>query len=276
MSRLVEALRYDLDGDLFAARVGGSRPELAVNYGYEGIVTVDLPGRRVLPIIPFPGGDFSIYSWGMSPGGDVSIAFSVEPGEGVLYIDHERGRAHRLEAPDDLPVMSDLMWFSPAIALLDYEGGLWMVDGQALRPATAQEASSYVGYFHRRVLASYAVVKTDPYLRGLYVRSKEYERKTIGFMPQDANLDPLLLEQDGTAIDVATWGRELFTSFEKEILSTTANGTKTVLTAREGELFVRINVIEHDGRAYLALVSSDEDHLRAAKGRVTFYELVAD
>ena len=276
MSRLLEEQRYDIEGDLFAARVCGSRPELAVNYGYEGILTVDLAGRRVLPMIPFLGGDFSIYSWGMSPRGDVSIAFSVEPGEGVLFVDHDSGQAHRLAAPDDLPVLSDLMWFSPAIALLDYEGGSWMVDGSALRRAGPEETSIYLGHFPRRVLASYVVIKTDPYQRGLYVRSKEYARKTIGFMPQDASLDPLLLERDGTAIDVAVWGRELFTSFEKEILSTTANGTETLLTAREGELFVRINVIEHDTCAYLALVSSDQDHVRAAKGRVTFYEIISD
>ena len=273
--RLKEFQRVDLSCDVYAARVCGARPELIVNHGYEGLWSFDLAARRALPLIPFPDGSFSIYSWAVSPRGNVSIAFSVEPGEGLLLFDHDQGSARRISFPGELPTMTELMWFSPSIGLLDYEGGLWTVDGTSLRKATDAEAQSYLTYFHRRVLASYVVVKTDPYERGLYVRSMDYETITRGFMPYDANLNPLLLEEDGSAIDVTAHDRTLFVAFEDRIMSQTegeANATEPLFTAPEGELFLRVNVIEQQDRAYLSVLSSSEGH-EDQQGRVTFYEI---
>ncbi|HYO54574.1 hypothetical protein [Archangium sp.] len=274
MITLREHLVYELECDLFAARVRGPQSQLVVNYGYEGVVALDCIQRRQLPVISFPTDDFSIYSWAMSPKGDVSYAFSGDPGEGALLIDHEKETSVPLDLPAGMPLVSDLNWFSPSTCVWGYDGGLWTINGPVVRRATESDATVYMSYFYRRVLSHYAVVKTDPYQRGLYVRSKEFERKTIGFMPFDSNKQPLLLEQDGSAVDTTSFGDTLFVSFESEILVLEGGTTRTLMRAQEGELFVRINVVEHAGDACLTVISSAEDHLNPARGRVTIYQIL--
>ena len=83
MIRLREHLVYELDQDLFTARVRGTHPELVVNHGYEGVVALNCARRQQHPVLHFPSDDFSIYSWLMSPAGDVSYLFSGDAAEGA-------------------------------------------------------------------------------------------------------------------------------------------------------------------------------------------------
>lgn len=273
MVRLNEVRRVDLACDVYMARVCGSRPELIVNYGYEGLWSFDVASGRALPLIPFPDGKFSIYSWAVSPRGNISILSSVESGEGLLLVDHDQGSARRIDFNGELPTMTDLAWFSPTISVLDYEGGLWTIEGPSLRKATDAEVQTCLGYFQRRVLASYGVVKTDPYERGIYVYRMNNESVTHGFMPYDANQNPLLFRAEGSgSVDVTAYDRTLFAAFEDRIvMQIEGEDPKLLVAAPDNEYFLRVNVIEHE-RAYLAVLSSSKDH-RTPMGWVTLYEI---
>jgi hypothetical protein len=274
--KLREHLVYEVGQDLFAARVRGRAPELVVNYGYQGVLALGCVQRAQSAVIAYPHDDFAIYTWAMSPGGDVSYAFAGEPAEGALRIDHVGGTTTAITLPASAQPISELCWFSATTLVLDYGGTMWTIASDHLHLASDDEVRPCMTYFYRRLLSHYVVVKTDPYLRGVYVRSKDFERKTIGFMPFDANESPLLAEQDGTAVDTAYFGNLLFVSFESQILVQEDGDLYPVLTADEGELWVRVNTVEHEGRGYLTVVSSSEDHLNPARGRVTVYEIITE
>jgi hypothetical protein len=276
MAKLREHLEYIIEQDLFMARVRGTTSELVINNGYEGILTIDCKTQKEPTVISYPMDEFSIYSWVMSPRGDVSYAYSENEAEGALCIDRQRGTAAPLAIPAGIAPLTDLAWFGVHTLLLDYEGKVWRVDGSQLVPASQQEIDACLDYFYRRVLSHYAIVKTDPYERGVYVRSKEFERKTIGFMPFNASETPMLMEQDGTAVDTARFGKLLFVSYESQIVIVENNQSATALSAEPGEMIVRVNVVEESGIGYLTVLWSSEDHLNPARGRVVIYEIVSD
>jgi hypothetical protein len=275
MIKLREHLRYELPQDLFAARVRGGRPELVVNWGYEGLVVLGCAERSQSEVTPYPHDDFAIYSWVMAPQGDHSYLFGGEQSDGALRVDHVAGTTSSLSLPAGAP-MTELAWFADAFSVLDYAGALWTLREGAFQPASEPETEACLNYFYRRLLSHYVVVKADPYQRGVYVRSKEFARKTIGFMPFDANQPPLLAEQDGTAVDTTRFGEALFVSFEKEVLVQEDGELRQLLTADEDELWVRINVVERKSQAYLTLISSSEDHLNPARGSVIIYEILTE
>lgn len=263
-----------LAADVYAARVRGPQSELVVNFGYGELCSLACPTGAETGRVPFPAGEFSIYEWHLSPRGNASYVFGTDEVDYALRIDHAKGVAAKVVMPPGLGVPSGLAWWEPRFAILNTTDQVWVADGGEFTLASPEEADAVYTRAFRRIARRFAVIKGDPYGRGVYVYSREYENKSIGFIPfAGDDAEGLLAEHDGTAIDVACWRDALFVSFEREIVQHRKGQSAVVFTPDDEEQVSRVNVIETSDGAYLAVVIGGEDLLNAPKSRVVFLKI---
>jgi hypothetical protein len=273
---LKQAQEIVLSGDVYTARVRAPQNELLYNFGYSEVRAMSVPGAAQTSAVKFPGGDFSIHEWHVRPDGAVSYLFSPDDLPYALRIDHLKGVAAQVALPADLGVPSGLSWWSPRFAVLNTNDRVWVDDGATFVLATPAEADATYTRAFRRITRRFAVIKGDPYSRGVYVLSREYETKTIGFIPfADDGAAAHLVEHDGSAVDVAVYRDALFVSFEREVVQHREGRSEVVFTPGDDEQIIRVNVIESSGAACLAVVLGGEDHLNAPQSRLVLLEIAA-
>jgi len=272
--KLTLAHSVPLAEDVYAARVRGPQAELVVNFGYGELCSLTCPAGAETGRVKFPDGDFSIYEWHLSPRGSVSYVFGTDEVDYAVRIDHARAAASKVLIPPGFGVPSGLAWWEPRFAILNTTDQVWIIDGPTFALASPEEADAIYTRAFRRITRRFAVTKGDPYDRGVYVYSREYENKTIGFIPFGGDdTSGVLAEHDGTAIDVACWRDTLFVSFEREVVMYQNGQGEIVFTPDDEEQVSRVNVIEASDGPYLAVVIGGEDMLNAPKSRVVFLKI---
>lgn len=273
MFSLHEHRKLSLDADIYCARVRSGHPQLLFNDSYEGIRILDCATGTLTELLPFSEPDFSIYTWIVSTDGSLTYLFSPDETDYALELDLESNRCRKIRLEKGFEAPTELGWFTPALHILDYHDMIWVLNGDALVKANADVADRVYTKEYRRITRRFAVVKMDPLGAGLYVRSREYPTKTIGHvsLPDGPSL---LMEYDGSAIDVTHHGNSLFIAYDSEILQYQNGKIQPALVATEDFTFLRVNIVLIDGRPYLNVLSSTKDYATLPTGTLSLYELV--
>jgi hypothetical protein len=167
---------------------------------------------------------------------------------------------------------TELAWFTPGLSILDYHDIVWRLEGDRLVKADAVGADQVYTVEYRRILKRFAVVKMDPLGPGLYVRSREYPTKTVGYIPLGRG-EPLLMEHDGSTIDVTRHRDRLFVASDSEIVQFRGGRRFPFLTATEEIAFLRVNVVVIDEVAHVAVLSSTKDYSTVPTATLALYRI---
>lgn len=255
---LISQFELKFDGDVYIARLRATHSELMLNSGHNGIQIIDLTNGRVVRKIMFPDGvgDFSIYTWLVSPDGARSYLFSGDPLEFALELDHNTGDVGRVILPGNFEPLTGLCWFAPNLYMRDYYGHNWRLQDGSVVPA---DQSAVPEPFRDRLKLgipdqSLAVRRLHYAYGGAYVGSKSQ----MGFISL-LNSSEILLPLPESVIDFALAPQGLFVCMEQAVSLQTDQETQVVLPSRAGEYFMGIESLIMNRSMYLLALSAKYD-----------------
>ena len=272
MYSLKKHLEIQFDEDIYITRVRCGHPHLMMNSGYEGIRIIDSLSGTEVGRIKYPEFDFSVYTWVISPDGNMCYLFSPDEAEYALEVDLERFEARKINIPEDFLAPTQLCWFLPNLHIMDYKFRVWQLRENTMVKVDEQTTHKYYTRDYKRITKRFVVEKMNPDTNGLYVRSREYPVKHIGYLALEGK-KILLMEQDGSAIDVAHYKSSLFVVFNDQIIQYQKGESRKALSIPEDESFISINVIIYEDVGYLNVVSSAKDYLNTPTSTLRVYRL---
>jgi len=270
-----EHCKLKFEEDIYMTRVRCGHPHLLMNLGYEGIQIIDPLAGTLVGKINYPEFDFSIYTWVVSPDGSLCYLFSPDEEKYALEIDLVKFKARNISLSEDFQAPTQLCWFLPNLRIIDYKFKIWELKENAMIKADEQTTQNYYTKDYVRTLKRFVVEKMDPDSNGLYVRSREYPEKRIGYLTLEGDKG-FLMEQDGSAIDVARYQNSLFVAFNDEIIQYQDGDARKVLDLPKDESFISINVIIYKNIGYLNVVSSSKDYLNTPVATLKVYQIQND
>ncbi len=255
----IKHLEVKFEKDIYITRVRPGHTHLMMNSGYEGIQLIDSISGIKVGQVEYPEFDFSIYTWIVSPDGDLCYLFSPDEEEYALEMDLRRFQAKKISLPEDFLAPTQMCWFFPNLRIIDYKFRVWELKNNAMVKADEQTSHNFYANNYERILKRFVVEKMDPDTNGLYVRSREFPIKRIGYLALEGT-KTYLMEQDGSAIDVAHYKCSLFVAFNNNIIQYQNGEIKKFLDLPDDESFISINVIMYKDVGYLNVLSSSKDH----------------
>lgn len=258
--------------DIYISRVRCNYPHLMTNLGYEGIQIIDSFSGSVIGEIKYPKFDFSIYTWVVSPDGGMSYLFSPDEEKYALELDLEKFKARKIDLSEDFQAPTQLCWFLPNLRIMDYKFRIWVLEKNAL--INIDEEATYYSKNYERTLKRFVVEKIDPYSDGLYVRSREFPVKRIGYLSLKSDKG-YLMEHDGSAVDITHYQNSLFVAFKDKIIQFRDGEAREMLDIPKNESFISVNVLIHNNIGYLNVIFSSKDYLNTPISTVMVYELIS-
>ena len=275
MFTLTPHLKFVFEADVYKLRVRPGYPHVMVNHGYDEIRILDCINGKEVGKASFPESDFSIYAWVSSPDGSRSFLFNSDENDHLLELDVERLHFKKIAINDGFNVPTELCWFTPQLHILDYKYRVWTLSGNVFVQADAATADQLYTRPYRRITKRYTVDKMDPYGNGVYVRSRPYPEKTIGRVSWDGQED-LLVKQEEDSVDVTHYQQSLFVNLITTVVQYADGDHMTMLESSDDDHFICVDVVRHEGTAYLNVLSSTKDYLSGAIATLNVYQITLD
>lgn len=266
-------LQLKHEADIYFLRIRPGRQDLLVNYNYNGLLIIDCVSGAETGKVVFPEDDFSIYTFVTSPDGRYAYLFSPDEKDYALQLDLDSQTVSKIRLESAFHAPTELCWFVPSLHILDYEYRVWRLENDILKLAPAASADEVYSTAYRRVTKRFAVIKRDHLQKGLYVRSREYPTKYVGYVGFEPGVE-LLMEYDGSAIDVTHFQNSLFVCFDSKIVQFCNGRSGELLLAGEDEAFIRISTIITGDQGYLVVLSSTKDYLNCPTATISIYRIV--
>lgn len=273
MFRLEKTSDVHLKSDIYVSRVRPGQPQVLFNDSYDGVRSLDCLDATLSEIIAFPEPDFSIYTWLVSPDGSRAYLFSPDQMEYAVELDLVLQKSRKVRLGEGFRPPTELCWFASTPYVLDYHDMVWTLKGDGFVKAGAEEADRLYTRDYRRITKRFVVKKMHWQEPGVYVRSREYPNKQVGYIPMTDG-PSLLVDFDDNVIDVTHHRESLFTASDQEIVQHHRGKVRPVLAAEEGTSFLGLNVVEAAQWVFLCVLSATHDYSESPDAALTLYRIV--